>query len=396
MKRLIISFLALLWCVALFGAIEDTFPVPQVTDEGDNCTMYFKILSEEEATVAVSGITLESEAHITVPSYVTEPENGKEYEVTGLDDYCFSMNTHLLGIRLPATLVKIGIDALWCCANLESVDFGGTIEIGESAFCDCISLRSLHLPDSLEKIGAGAFWLCTGLGAIFIPDKVTTIGENAFNWCEDAKVLVLGKSVDYIGRYAFIYHSFEKIYSFAQTPPENRCEINKYNHTEGYVPGESIGEYENDPAWSALSSWQTLPPVFAAFYQPKFSVEAGGEVELEYALFNAGNVEIESMRWEASDDGVVLLDDGIATGVTAGGITTVTLTITDMEGNDFQTRCQVEVMGSTGIDPVEGDSAASTEIFTVSGRRVSDKVEGLAPGVYILKSGKQTRKILVR
>ena len=44
------------------------------------------------------------------------------------------------------------------CANLISVDFGkGVEEIGGCAFCNCVALEEIYLPDSLKSFGTGYF-----------------------------------------------------------------------------------------------------------------------------------------------------------------------------------------------------------------------------------------------
>ena len=57
------------------------------------------------------------------------------------------------------------------------------MEIGESAFSDCISLESIELPDSVTKIESKAFRSCTSLQSIEIPNSVTEIGFAAFVSC---------------------------------------------------------------------------------------------------------------------------------------------------------------------------------------------------------------------
>jgi hypothetical protein len=52
--------------------------------------------------------------------------------------------------------------------------------IGELAFYECSSLKSIIIPNSVETIGESAFYGCTGLVSVTIPSSVTTIEEYAF------------------------------------------------------------------------------------------------------------------------------------------------------------------------------------------------------------------------
>ena len=67
--------------------------------------------------------------------------------------------------------------------------------IGESAFCDCTSLTSVIIPDSITIIGLGAFIGCTSLTSVTIPDSVTSIGDQAFYECYNLTSVTIGNSV---------------------------------------------------------------------------------------------------------------------------------------------------------------------------------------------------------
>ena len=64
--------------------------------------------------------------------------------------------------------------------------------IGENAFDDCTSLKSVTIPDGVTTIGGGAFRGCTSLTSINIPDSVTYIEEGAFRGCGKLTVSLPG------------------------------------------------------------------------------------------------------------------------------------------------------------------------------------------------------------
>ena len=59
----------------------------------------------------------------------------------------------------------------------------GTTEIGNRAFFDGTSLKSITIPDSVTRIGEEAFVGSYSLKSVTIPNSVTSIGENAFYYC---------------------------------------------------------------------------------------------------------------------------------------------------------------------------------------------------------------------
>lgn len=77
--------------------------------------------------------------------------------------------------------------------------------IGEYAFLGCRNLRSITLPESLQKLGEGAFRECTSLDTLIIPDKVTALPKAMCSWDETLRYVSLPKCLLDIGSHAFAY-----------------------------------------------------------------------------------------------------------------------------------------------------------------------------------------------
>lgn len=133
-------------------------------------------------------------------------------EVTYIIEAAFSRNTTLKSITLPESINDIGYraygqggSAFENCTALESIVIKGNITtIRVRTFYGCSSLKSITLPESLERIdGTNAFYDCSSLEEIIIPDKVTTIGDKSFSFCTSLTKVTIGKSVTSIGKNCF-------------------------------------------------------------------------------------------------------------------------------------------------------------------------------------------------
>lgn len=90
----------------------------------------FSVENEEGVTIKYSVVTAGSEVEvarlngytgrIVVPPTVSY--EGTEYSVTGVENMCFGYST-VTYVRLPETLVRIGVNPFMGCANLDSVRF---------------------------------------------------------------------------------------------------------------------------------------------------------------------------------------------------------------------------------------------------------------------------------
>ena len=105
----------------------------------------------------------------------------------------------------------------------DTIDGKKVTSIGKLAFCNCVGLTSVTIPDSVTSIGEGAFRGCKGLadqegfvivkgvlydycgegGSVTIPDSVTSIGDLAFFGCESLTSVTIPDSVTSIGEQAF-------------------------------------------------------------------------------------------------------------------------------------------------------------------------------------------------
>jgi len=99
-------------------------------------------------------------------------------------------------VKVPDRVTVIGRYAFWV-SDIQEVSLGSGITVIEkSAFCNCMGLKNIIIPDSVTVIGQSAFMWCGNLQNITIPESVISIGEDAFHECDNLiKVIILNPSL---------------------------------------------------------------------------------------------------------------------------------------------------------------------------------------------------------
>lgn len=86
---------------------------------------------------------------------------------------------------IPNTVISIGDSAFGECLPLKSIKLPDSINsIGFNAFRECKNLESVILPNSLIEIGCQAFIGCSNISNIIIPKSTTNIEYLSFGWCD--------------------------------------------------------------------------------------------------------------------------------------------------------------------------------------------------------------------
>ena len=105
-------------------------------------------------------------------------------DVTTIGEGAFYDCYSLKSVAIPDSVTSIGCGAFENCGSLTSVTIGnGVTEIGNYAFSDCSSLTSVIIDNGVTSIGYLAFSGCSSLTSVTIGNGLTEIGDNAFNGC---------------------------------------------------------------------------------------------------------------------------------------------------------------------------------------------------------------------
>ena len=127
-------------------------------------------------------------ASVVIPNSVTSIE-GSTFQ------YCRS----LVSMVIPNSVTSIKDFAFNGCSSLASVVIPNSVTtIGWCAFQSCSSLASVVIPNSVTSIGENAFNGCSSLTSVVIPNSVANIGNEAFASCSNLNTFTLGSGVSTI------------------------------------------------------------------------------------------------------------------------------------------------------------------------------------------------------
>lgn len=262
--------------------------------------------------------------------------------ITTLGEY--SMGTsQLVYIDIPETVTSIGIALFHTSKKLErfSMPSGFKGELPQGIAYNCYGLQSVKLPNGITAIGANAFQGCEALKQIDLPAGIKKIGYLAFAYNYALEAIKIPNTVKEIGGQAFYYCNSAKTL---------------------YIP-ENV-EYIDVLAFYGCYGLETV------YYPAAEPVEGGSDMFMRLTYQNA------LLRVSPS---------------AYAKIPTLN------PWSEFQ---NVEAYDFTGVETVEAeaefDMSQPMEVYNLGGLRVSNRLEGLAPGLYILRQGNLSKKVMVK
>ena len=105
-------------------------------------------------------------------------------------------------LTMPASITTIGNGSFAGCGSIRSIVIPETMErVGLNAFSQCKNLTEVVVSShSKTIISNAAFQGCSSLTTVFLPESVTVIGENAFRECQ--KLTMIAPAGSHAERFA--------------------------------------------------------------------------------------------------------------------------------------------------------------------------------------------------
>lgn len=145
-------------------------------------------------------------AHI----YQIEIEDG----ITSIGAFALCDCSSLMSAAIPDSVVDIGTAAFRGCTRLTTVTFGsGLKRINDYAFINCTSLTHMTVPDGVEYVGNSAFANCSAIEEVELGAGLQQLGSWAFAGCELLSCLAIPEGTVRLGDHAFAYcYNLERVF----------------------------------------------------------------------------------------------------------------------------------------------------------------------------------------
>lgn len=135
-----------------------------------------------------------TKGNVVIPSRVTDTVTGEECQIISIGD-CFRFNEEITAITVLEGVLRIHDEAFQQCVNLRSVVLPNSLEcIEEYAFDNCESLKTIVL-GGVTQVGVGVFSRCKSLEQVCFPQGLLFIGENTFRGCMSLKKVEIPSTV---------------------------------------------------------------------------------------------------------------------------------------------------------------------------------------------------------
>ena len=335
--------------------------------------------------------------------------------------------------NIPSTIKSIASGAFARCTSLESVSFPSSIsQISTNAFAGCTSLTSVSIPGGVSEIQARAFAGCTSLSSVAFPGSVNFIGDKAFFNC-NLKKIILPPSVTKIGEdaffnnfelemFAFNFENWDKGYNSDiidgmpdQMHVTGKISSSEYQSIYYSLQEQNVHFYSDDSDFIAqVRQWfpdrgsrihlMERPQSLTIQGPDRLQGCAGEQFSLKATLLPA-NLDLPYVFWRSTNPSVAVAD--------ADGTVTILQDATaDMEcdiiAETLYTNTPVAKYSigkaSGGIDDLTEDAddiSGLIDVYNMQGVKIlsnvsADELSTLSNGIYVVHSGRHTKKIVVR
>lgn len=354
----------------------------------------------------------------------------------------FAHCNHLKYVNLPTSLKDISKSAFYLCSRLETITIPNSVtSIGDFAFSYCVSLQNFFIPASISELGKGVFSQCSNItnytvdnenkhyssteGILFnkekstlvaypsyrsssytIPASVNSIGDYAFSESSISYIFI-PPTIKSIGKYAFEYSNIKNInFSNSITTIEegtfSYCKFLKSIIIPNSVKSiDSMAFYYCQDLMNVTIS-DSVSKIGSSAFAGDFRIDT---IKLPALLAELGSGAFNGCNWikeifYPSDNPVESLPNvfheqtykSAKLFVPKGSLNKFFLT------EPWSLFENIEEYEFSGIENtiMNFDLNIPINVYNLNGIHVSDNLENLSKGLYIIRQGKNAKKLLIK
>ncbi len=268
---------------------------------------------------------------------------------------------------IPEFVTEIGKSAFEGCEKLSSVSLPhGLTALRDRCFRNCKSLKNITIPDNninpLDPYGLGyyIFENCTALESVVIGEPIMFLGYYMFAGCTSLTDVSLPKSIKYINGWNFRGCVSLKNFKVPDSVTNMDFSFEDCTSLETVVLGESVSNL-----YFTFSGCSSLAKLYSKNPTPPTCTQA-----------------FESAHYKTT---TLYVPTGCRAAYKA-----------ELPWSKFNNIIEFDF---AGVDDVEADDVAAdmpVEVYNLSGVKIADTEESLAPGLYIVRRGNNVSKISVK
>jgi hypothetical protein len=200
----------------------------------------FEIKKNESAEFRTAQITVEAVGYTDIFETITISQSVLS------DDYfkiCYTSTDNKVVEPYLATAFDAEIVSNTYKNGIGTILFDKPItKVGDEAFCDCSTLKSITLPDSVTELGGWVFFGCIYLEEATLSNRLKTMGDAIFSSCSMLSSIALPQSLEYVGDSAFYGCSGMSGYYGKFASADNRCLV--IDNTLRHFAPKGLTKYE--------------------------------------------------------------------------------------------------------------------------------------------------------
>lgn len=374
------------------------------------------IIDVENKTAAVTQPWYPDEDYIKtaiIPEKITY--KGEEYIVNALKDRAFYNCKNMTKVVVPSTIESVGYQCFRYCEKLTDVTLPDNLPfLSESMFSECVSLEEIVLPSHITEIPEFCFSNCSGLKSIVIPEGVEKVCSQAFAYADRLIEITLPNSLkewdsNFAARYGTKVYisnidSFAKIQCFEFLPRMYYLykDNNEVKEVQLPIGVTDTKMFENCGSIVSIALSNTVES--CSFSDANEALEV---ISINSTIRNVDIGGLENLKTvncyapvpPASSSGeglwshVDITEWAVKDAILHVPVGTKSAYEASEEWSKFGTIID-DLTGDSGIDDVMIDNEHCLEYYNLNGIKVNS--ENITPGMYIIRNGIRTEKVLIR